>query len=483
MAIWQQFPFTNFHQENLDWMLNNMKSLDERVEAIESHGGASKDYVDEQDALLDDKIVAERSARTQNDQMLQQQITAHTTTISQLADDVHNVETGVGVKGNVPNFGSLWAVVGDYPATQSLGQKMLQVQNNEQTNSRAIAGTGGVYDFTKGTIQSRLNSVEGALQAGGLVKQNGTYVVLMPIGTPRGARFAPSTPVAPYNFAIANRETASSSADGDGNTYQLLAEPVVSQESPKYTTFAVEAVCPGDVTTSYMRIRIRTFVFVEGASGDNYATVSYVDEKNAELTTELGNVEANTQEAYEKAEAAETTANTANTDARKALTDSADALGKIGSKPSGSTFATLWDTLGVWDGAVPMTQQLKPAYSWSWNNRTAINGTADYPTDKDPINDRLTELEGIVARLDTGIKIARGNTMVYQDKQQLIDFQSAGFTEMPTIVASYSSTEDSAHTTTRSIQIFGKSNIAAVLQLSGTATTEGFPVDWIAIGK
>lgn len=458
MAIWQQFPFTNFHQENLDWMLNNMKSLDERVEAIESHTGASKDYVDEQDAKLDEKIVAERSARTTNDQMLQQQITAHTTTISQLADDVNNVETGVGVKGDVPNFGSLWSVVGDYPSTQAIGGKLLQVQENEQTNSRAIAGTGGTYDITKGTIQARLGTIENSLRAGSLAKQNGTYILSIPTGTARGLRVSPTVPVEPFEFAIACRETATSEAAGEGDTFALLAEPLINVDTPKYTTFSVEAICPGAATTSYMRVRVRTFVFVSGSSGEEYATKSYVDEKTAELATELGNVEANTQEAYSKAEAAEAAANTANTDASKALADSADALGKIGSKPSGSTFATLWDTVGVWDGAVPMTQQLKPAYSWSWNNRTAINGTADYPTDKDPINDRLTELEGIVARLDTGIKIARGNTMVYQDKQQLIDFQSAGFTEMPTIVASYSSTEDSAHTTTRSIQIFGKSN-------------------------
>lgn len=482
MAIWQQFPFTNFHQENLDWVLNNMKNLDERVEAIERHGGASKDYVDEQDALLDEQIGAERSARTQNDQMLQQQITAHTTTISQLADDVNNVETGVGVKGDVPNFGSLWAVVGDYPATQSIGGKLIQVQTNEQTNSRAIAGTGGTYNFEKGTIQSRLDAVEGALQAGGLVKQNGAFILQIPSGTARGTRIAPTGTVTPFDFAVAIRETATASAAGDGNSFALLAEPVITSPQ-KYTSFSIEALCDGDTTTSFIRVRVRTFVFVEGTTGDQYATVSYVDEKNAELNTELGNVEAEVQDAYTMAETADTNAASAKTDASKALTDSADALGKIGSKPAGSTFATLWETLGVWDSAVPMTQQLKLAYSWSWNNRSAINGTADYPTDKDPINARLTELEGIVARLDTGIKIARGNTMVYQDKQQLIDFQSAGFTEIPTIVASYSSTEDSAHTTTRSIQIFGKSNIAAVLQLSGASTTEGFPVDWIAIGK
>ena len=482
MAIWQQFPFTNFHQENLDWMLNNMKNLDERVEAIERHGGASKDYVDKQDAVLDEKIVAERSARTTNDQILQQQITAHTTTISQLADDVNNVETGVGVKGDVPNFGSLWAVVGDYPATQSIGGKLMQVQTNEQTNSRAIAGTGGVYDFAKGTIQARLNTVEGALQAGRLVKQNGFYTSVIPAGTANGFIFDRSQ-LPPFSFAVVSRDSSTLVADNDGIYLTASFTPREAESDGLYTAITIELHCTGESLTKNVAFNVRTFVLVEGTSGDQYATVSYVDEKNAELTTELGNVEAEVQDAYTMAETADTNAASAKTDASKALTDSANALGKIGSKPAGSAFATLWDTIGVWDGAVPMTQQLKPAYSWSWNNHTAINGTADYPTDKDPINDRLTELEGIVARLDTGIKIARGNTMVYQDKQQLIDFQSAGFTEMPTIVASYSSTEDSAHTTTRSIQIFGKSNIAAVLQLSGTSTTEGFPVDWIAIGK
>lgn len=484
MAIWQQFPFTNFHQENLDWMLNSVKNLDERVDAIESHGTVTKDYVDEQEAQLDEKIVAERSARTTNDQILQNQITAHTTTISQLADDVNNLETGVGIKGNVPNFGSLWAVVGDYPATQSIGNKLMQVQTNEQTNSRAIAGTDGEYDFTKGTIQSRLNTVEGALRAGTVAKQNGSYAKTIPAGTAAGTVIRLSYTVPAFDFAIAFREVASSVED-DENIFSLLVSPENTTASPqKYNEIGLQVLPRGDTTTTAIRVRIITFVLVSGTESDEqYATISYVDEKNADLTMELGNVEAEVQDAYTMAETAATNAATAKTDASKAKSDASSALTQIGSKSSSVTFANLWATIGAWAEAVPMTERINSAYSWSWNNRSAINGSADYPTDKATINYRLTELEGIVARLDTGIKIARGSTMVYQDKQQLIDFQSAGFTEMPTIVASYSSTEDSAHTTTRSIQIFGKSNIAAVLQLSGTSTTEGFPVDWIAVGK
>ena len=484
MAIWEQFPFTNFHQENLDWMLNNMKNLDERVQAIESQGGASKVYVDEQDVLLDEKISAERSARTQNDQMLQQQITAHTTSISGLNGRMVEAEKNIGVKPSVPNFSSIWSTIGEYNATQAIGSKLLQVQADGKENHRSIAGSAGVYDITKGTIQSRLNTIEEALKPGSLVKLNGEYQVAISPGTARGTEFTPSKEIAPFDFAICERESNVSHTAGDSNNAFLIVKPIKSATTNKYNNFVVVADCPGEKTTFNMVVHVWTFEIVAGSSGgEQYATISYVDEKTGNLATELGNVEADVQDAYTKAETANTNAASAKTDASKALTDSADALGKIGSKPAGSTFATIWDTLGVWDGAVPMTQQLKPAYSWSWNNRAAINGTADYPTDKDPINARLTELEGIVARLDTGIKIARGNTMVYQDKQQLINFQTAGFTEMPTIVASYSSTEDAAHTTTRSIQIFGKSNIAAVLQLSGTSTTEGFPVDWIAVGK
>lgn len=481
MAIWQQFPFTNFHQENLDWVLNSVKNLDERVDTLESSGGVSKDYVDEQDAQLVEKILAERSARTTNDQILQNQITAHTTTISQLADDVNNLETDVGIKGNVPNFGSLWAVVGDYPATQSIGNKLMQVQTNEQTNSRSIAGTDAVYDITKGTIQSRLDNIEEILKPGGMAKPNGLYTVSVPAGTPSGARIFPNETVEPFDFAIAFRFAGSDSQTFDKQNIVLIS---TKKTSDKFTNISVGIVCPDTTTTIGMNIRIVTFVTVNGnASSDTYATISYVDEKTNQLATELGNVEAEVQDAYTMAQTADNNAASAKTDASKAKSDASSALTQIGSKSSSVTFDNLWATIGAWAEAVPMTERINSAYTWSSNNRSAINGTADYPTDKDPINARLTELEGIVARLDTGIKMARGNTMVYQDKQQLIDFQSAGFTEMPTIVASYSSTEDAPHTTTRSIQIFGKSNIAAVLQLSGTATTEGFPVDWIAIGK
>lgn len=479
MAIWEQFPFTNFHQENLDWVLNSIKNLDGRVDTLENSGAVSKTYVDEQDAVLDEKIAGERSARTTNDQILQNQITAHTTTIGQLSTRVSSAEKNIGLKGSVPNFGSLWGVVGDYNATQAIGSKLLQVQTNEQTNSRSIAGTGGTYDFTKGTIQSRLNTIEGALQSGGLVKQNGMYVLQIPTGTTKGTRISPTVTVEPFDLAVATRETATSAAMGSGDSFALLAEPVITSPE-KYTKFSVEAVCDGTATTSFMRIRIRTFVFVAGTSGDQYATVSYVDDKTSQLSTELGNVEADAQEAYTKAETAETAANTANTAANKAQSASSAALAQIGSKSASVSFANLWATIGVWAESVPMTQKINPAYNWSWNNRSAINGTADYPTDKAPINARLTELEESTAKQ----KIVSGSATVTvaSGKETVIDYASAGFTEVPQVLVTYS-TSGSNPTPNGIIKVFNKTAAGCKITISSGSAGEFYPIDWIATGK
>ncbi len=479
MAIWEQFPFTNFHEQNLDWVLNSVKNLDERVDTLENSGAVSKDYVDEQDATLDEKIVAERSARTTTDQILQNQITAHTTSIGQLSNRVLSTETNIGVKGNVPNFGSLWSVIGDYSASQAIGSKLLQVQLNEQTNSRSIAGTGGSYDITKGTIQTRLNNIEMSLTSGSIVKQNGAYIINIPTGTTKGKRFLPSTPVNPFDFAIAFLESANLSGNGEANTISLLCSSTTS--SNIHTSFSVEALCPDNATTQYMRVIVLTFVNVSGSeTGDTYATISYVDEKTTQLATELGNVESEVQDAYTKAETADNNAATANTNASKAASDASSALAQIGSKSSAVSFANLWATIGAWAESVPMTQRINPAYNWSWNNRSAINGTADYPTDKAPINARLTDLEENTAKQ----KIVSGSATVTvtTGKETVIDYSSAGFTEVPQVLVTYS-TAGSNPSPTGIIKVFNKTDTGCKITVSSGATGEYYPIDWMATGK
>lgn len=481
MAIWEQFPFTNFHEQNLDWVLNSVKNLDERVDTLENSGAVTKDYVDEQDANLDEKITAERSARTTTDQILQNQITAHTTSIGQLSNRVLSTETNIGNKGDVPNFGSLWSVLGDYSATQSIGSKLLQVQTNEQTNSRSIAGTGGTYDITKGTIQARLNTIEDALKPGGVLKQIGAYVITVPEGTASGTRIKLDYTIPAFDVAIATREV-SADLSGDGNYYSLqVSPPRYQSEQGNYESFSIEALSNTNAITRALRIRVNTFKQVKGDdSGNQYATVSYVDEKTKQIADEIGNVEADAQEAYTKAETANNNATSANTNATKAASDASSALKQIGSKSSAVKFKNLWATIGAWEESAPMTNRINPAYNWSWNNRSAINGTADYPTDKAPINARLTELETVSARQ----KILSGSTTVTvtTGKETVIDYADAGFTAVPQVLVTYS-TSGSNPSPKGIIKVFDKTATGCKITISSGATGEYYPIDWMATGK
>lgn len=483
MGIWEQFPFTNFHEQNLDWAYKSIKDLDGRVDNLEKSGNVSKEYVDEQDAALDEKISGERSARTNADQALQDQITAHTTSISGLNNRMLDAEKNIGVKPSVPNFSSIWSAIGDYDATQSIGGKLLQVQTEEKENRRSIAGTAGVYDITKGTIQARLNTIEGALKPGSLVKQNSTEIISIPANTSRGTRFKPQKTIPEFDFAIAGRETSIATDIGNSDNITLLCSPLITETGAKYNSYEVEANCKGEKTLDYMRIRVRTFVFVAGnAGGEQYATTSYVDEKTGQLATELGNVEAEVRDAYTKAETADANAATAKSTATTAASTASSALEKIGTKPAESKYNTLWDTIGTWTENVPMALRINPAFNWSWNNRSAINGNSDYPTDKASINSRLSDLESAISNLHNMPKIARGNVLAYQDQDAVIDYSSAGFTEIPTVVATYANTGAQADSVTRSQLIFAKTTTSAKIRLSGTSTHEQFAVDWIAVG-
>ena len=53
MGLFENFPYTNFHELNLDWIVQKMKALDEKVDSIEDRiYNKSKKYTDEQIAIL-----------------------------------------------------------------------------------------------------------------------------------------------------------------------------------------------------------------------------------------------------------------------------------------------------------------------------------------------------------------------------------------------------------------------------------------------
>lgn len=53
MGLFENFPYTNFHELNLDWIITRMKALDKKVDSIEDRiYNKSKAYTDEQIAIL-----------------------------------------------------------------------------------------------------------------------------------------------------------------------------------------------------------------------------------------------------------------------------------------------------------------------------------------------------------------------------------------------------------------------------------------------
>ena len=92
-------------------------------------------------------------------------------------------------------------------------------------------------------------------------------------------------------------------------------------------------------------------------------------------------------------------------------------------------------------------------------------------------------METAIAKFQNMPKIATGHVLAYQDQDSIIDYQSAGFTEIPTVVATFAHTGAVADSVTRSQLIFAKTTSSAKIRLSGTSTHEQFAVDWIAVGK
>ena len=54
MAIFDNFPYTNFHELNLDWVIKNVKTLMDKYENIDVDTLKTmlQNYIDEQIALL-----------------------------------------------------------------------------------------------------------------------------------------------------------------------------------------------------------------------------------------------------------------------------------------------------------------------------------------------------------------------------------------------------------------------------------------------
>lgn len=528
MAIWEQFPFTNFHQENLDWVLNSIKNLDGRVDELEAGGGgATKDYVDEQDNKLTAEIARVETECDEN-----------TTNISRdLNTEVQNRQTADNLIDNNINqvkadVTSIKQSIGEWTQPVTMSNAVSSVQETSGKSANAIHGAGGTYDLSKGTIQARLNNLETTneltvkrkrITYSAVVGESNTFDVSATVNAHTVTTYSlPAVEVRAYTGAKLTNLTYFVTSAGNATT------PIQVQFVPyslnAYTATGLILLINSNsdpITINSTALRVYALnkddtdvvVDVTGNVADSKTsdvTKSYVDSQDAVLDAKITTAQTTADsavtmatEASDKAETASGVANSAKTSADNAKT-SADnaktaadgatetahtandnatkAIAAIGSKSAAVTFSNLWAAIGAWNESATITARLKDAYNWAWNSRSAINGSTNYPTDKATINARLNALE---ENSGSSVKIVSGNgTLGARTGEELtVDFASAGFTETPNVIASYCKTGDNDADISGIVKVWNVNKTGCKISITGGAVGHSYTVAWIANGK
>lgn len=533
MGIWEQFPFTNFHQENLDWAYSALKNLDKRVDTLEQGGGgATKDYVDTQDEKLSAEISRVEKECDTNTTNISRDLNTETQNRT-AADDL--------IEGEIQSISSTVTAindtVGDWTQQGTISNAIAGVQATAGTSATAIHGTGGTYDMSKGTIQARLNDLENsgggglevtkkavdyaecfvATSKGTLSVPAGTNTTSTTFSFPRYSNLHSAAPAKPL-YAIIVTPTNGAPVEFSFSPSSLSYSSSMLQVSGSlisYSSHSSSLTFEDSTYTAFLLVRASDTVVTDvsgggGASSD--VTKSYVDSQDAALDAKITTAQTTADsavtmasEAQDSASVAVATANGANANATSAKSSADDAktaadgavesaqtananattaLTAIGSKSSAVTFSNLWAAIGAWNESATITARLKDAYNWSWNNRSAINGTADYPTDKGTINARLTELEENGGG-SSSVKIASGTGEVgaRTGEDLEISFADAGFTETPAVVASYCKTGDNDTEISGIVKVHHVTTTGATISITGGAVGHMYNVSWIATGK
>lgn len=367
MAIWEQFPFTDFHGENIDWVLSQIKDMDDRLGKVESEvggGTASVGYVDAQDKAVADKAAADTAVVASD---------LDTETSNRVAAD-GMLETAVNAVTSTVNAGkSSWN----------------NAAANATTALRYIQGTGTYPYNTAGDIATRLS----ALEAGG--------------GTPES---------------------------GVTKAYVDAQDNAIKQTI-------------GDWSGSYSKTitaKVTEMVTEQSAQADDIA----------DNTGKITAVASTADSALTTATSAKTTADTAASAASAAATAAAEAKTSAATANSGVNTVKTWVT-------------------------GSSSGT--YDTSKGSIASRLTAIE---SKAGDTIKWASGTVSAFATtgKESTLNYASAGFTAVPVVLTSYSTT-GSNPSVNGFIKVYNKTATSATLTLSASSQANvGVDVDWIAIG-
>lgn len=529
MGIWQQFPFTNFHEENLDWFLECAQDLNARMDKIDGEGGAAtKDYVNgkfNEVAKEINRVETECDQSTNNiSRDLNTESETRQTADEMIEQSVQRVDTKVT---------GLSTSVGDWTQPVTLSNAVSAVQETSGKSANAIHGAGGTYDLSKGTIQARLNSLEEGEE---LNVEKATFSYLTPfirvnVDLAEAVVGAKST----YVFANAVEIVSTSSPistnsfiyiepwNKNANTSLDLSFLIAKTESQKITgniyvtnptgsnkTFVAQTVSL--ILAKRLEQQIVTHVsgnVISGGAGD--VTKSYVDSQDAALDAKITTAQQTADSAVtmatdadDKAEQAKSTAQVASSTASNAKTiaetaqteasgatssaqtannNATAALTAIGSKSSAVTFSNIWNTIGAWNESATITARLKDAYNWAWNSRSAINGTDSYPTDKASINQRLNTLEDTVPSTLPKIASGNGTLRVTTGRELVVDYANSGFTSVPVVVASYSKEGENDTETAGTLKVFDITTTGCKITMSSGNTKHDYNVGWIATGN
>lgn len=529
MGVWEQFPYTNFHQENLDWVYSSVKNLDERVDALEQGGGgATKQYVDEQDGKLTAEIARVEKECNTNTTNISRDLNTESEN-RQAADSLLEGEIQ-SISSTVTNIND---ELGDWTQQGTISSAIASVQATAGNSATAIHGTGGTYDMSKGTIQARLNSLESS--GGGDLDVTTTPInSLVKIYTytgPSSTTIASASEVVSFSGPLVVPV-------GDFDRAHILYNVSVFDQQSQYSPLIFQLVqhawsgtncfmdllmCNtsesaitlnrADITLTIYGVSSTTVVtsVSGGGGGSSDVTKSYVDSQDAELDAKITAAQTTADsavtlatEASDSASAAVGTANSAITTANvaknaadnaKSAADGATetaatannnattALTAIGAKSTAVTFSNLWATIGAWNESATITSRLKDAYNWSWNNRSAINGSADYPTDKGTINARLTELEENGGGSTQSYKLLSGTGEVgARTGEDLTVTFSTAFSSTPAVVASYCKTGDNDTDISGIVKVHHVTTTGCVISITGGAVGHMYSVSWIATG-
>lgn len=530
MALWNQFPFTDFHGENIDWVFDKLKNLDDRVDTLEAGGGgATKQYVDEQDGKLSSEIARVEKECDTNTNNISRDLNTESEN-RQSADTLLEGE----IRSISSTVTSINNELGDWTQQGTISNAIAGVQATAGNSATAIHGTGGTYDLSKGTIQARLNELE---QGGGapIVTTDDlqTLVLLHALKLPSSTQYNISansdTDIETFSF------NTSSLLPLDRLLYCINLKS--TQGIAPYIAFSIivrnisasSIVCTlkaynhaneqasfygGDLSCCIYEVKTSTVVTsVSGGGGSTSdVTKSYVDSQDAALDSKINEVRSTADSAVTLAteasdtataaknasDAATTTANNAKTAAdtaataadgattlaQTANTNANKAIANIGSKPAAVTFSSLWAAIGAWAESATISARLKDAYNWSWNNRSAINGTADYPTDKGTINARLNELEENGGGSTQSYKLMSGTGEVgARTGEDLTVTFPTTFTSTPNVVAAYCKTGDNDTDISGIVKVHHVTTTGCVISITGGAVGHLYSVSWIATGE